>query len=239
MGDLTLTQLQAELTLKLGNRSNDSTIDDTVKTRWLNQAQRRVAIDVMPKEIEASFGFTVGYTGTAATDKRMALASVLDTSHSLLKPRSLLVYTSGTADERNVIELTLPLYRQRYGVVELHGTSKPQHFVIWGAYLWWGPVPDVAYLALFDYYRYPADLSAAGGTSDLNKLDEAIILAAAAWGMRSLNNKEAADSLDGDYQKFLASVRINREPTGARRFVPGGALGIAGPAEYWKDPFRG
>jgi hypothetical protein len=221
MGDLTLANFRDHLEVDLGGRQNDSTFTEARKNRVINFALRRVGVDVLPKEVEESFTSTLPYTGVVATDVSTAESSLIGSSQELLKPASLIIYKSGSGAESRVDYLDIKLFREKAGIPAEHGASKPRLFSRWDGTILWDRAPDQAYSFIHEYWRFPASLSADADQTELSiELDQAVQLAAAAHAHRSLGNLDKVQSYEQAYLQFLASNRVNKEPTGARRVLP-------------------
>ena len=229
LGTLTLTELKAEVTSSLGNRSDIA----PRLTRILNLAQQRVARlhDFQDMQQTTTGNFTI--TSSEVADKIMSLASLRE------------IYSFRLLDLSESIKLKQVSTRQWDQTVpmpEYFSRDVPSHYTIWAnqAELW--PVPDKAYPYLIRWTSWPTAFtdSSPNATSDFLAKDELLIVLASAYVMDSLGKISDADSKYKVVGQLFLEAKTMDSTKPDLEFAPTREIfnGAVTTAEYWRDPFN-
>ncbi|MAH50914.1 hypothetical protein CMI37_34175 [Candidatus Pacearchaeota archaeon] len=230
MGTLTLTELQDELRSNLGERTDVSTAR---LTRFLNQAQTKIARRSNWRELRKIERQTLTYSGTALTDRFYAFSN-LDNSnprltHSIVVRDSTQSWKLYPLPQRGA-DINLP-------VRDLYPTNKPRWYIQWGDQYEWTPVPDKAYSMEFRLTIWPAALTGSN-TSDLDEKDDLILLDASRRAFRSLGFHDSALAMAKDYEIEMTDAIVD-DATKPDIFATVGNSSSFSDATsaYWADPF--
>jgi len=222
MGTLTLTQMENEIRYNLGGRTD---LDSRLVT-FLNWAQTEIARQYTFRELQQT---DTTKTTVDGQDYIAAPTGIKD----LFSIRLL----DGTSS-RKLIYVPDRTFDALVPKPDEYTEGRPSHFYVWGGnfYLW--RIPDDAYSTRIRYSSWPTDLSGSGDTSDLVKLDEALVALATA---------KAFDSVDADEKKIYRwsnraryhinlAIRNDKDSYTDEVISSDYRLSESGP-DYWKDPF--
>jgi hypothetical protein len=228
-GTLTLTELKAEVTSALGNRTDMA----PRLTRFLNLAQQRIARVHDFQELQQSTAGVFVITANPAVDKVLSL--------TLLRE----IYSLRVVDDSQSVKLQQVSTRQWDRTVpepEYFSRNIPSHYTIWSnqAEMW--PVPDKAYPYMVRWTSWPTPFTDTTPTmvSDFLAKDELLIQLATAYAFDSLSKTDDADrkyrlvnQLFGEAIK-MDTTQPDLEFAPTREIFRGSNTNN----DYWRDPFN-
>lgn len=231
MGTLTLTELQDELRDNLGGRTD---LGNTRLTRFLDQAQVKIARRANWNELRVLEEVTLTYSGTAKTDRFFAFSSLTNSNPRLIHAIVMRAGTSSWKIRKSLARVSDTVFPAR----DLYSTGKPRWYMEWEDKIEWSPVPDKSYVIELRITNWPTPLTGTN-KSDLDEKDDLLLLDASRRAMRSLGMHESALSMAKDYE-FEMLDAINDNATKPDIFAtPSNTVNAltGATAKYWADPF--
>jgi len=229
MGTLTLTQLQDEVRSGLGERTDL----DSRLTRFLDQAQVKIARRHNWKELKRREALTLTYTGTPLTDRFLAFSSLTNTNPRLIYGITLRDSTTSwpiTRIPQRTADRALPAR-------DLYSTNKIRHYIQWNDKFEWSPVPDQAYALEMRLLIWPIALTGSN-TSDLDEKDDLIILDALRRAKQSLGMYDGALSIAKQFEFDIQDAIIEDAAKPDLFLTPDNSMAADTVAtDYWADAF--
>jgi hypothetical protein len=145
MGDLTLSQLVAEVQQGLGNRT-DAGVSTQRIVNVLNMAQKRIARKWPWKDLKQLLYAQMSYTNNPSADMLMSLPFNLRTVHSFV----LLDTTAGLASmgqSHKMIQKPWRWFDNKYPAPAWLAPGWPQVYAWWGSFIMMAPPPQMQYTA--------------------------------------------------------------------------------------------
>jgi hypothetical protein len=224
MGTMTGAQLEAEIKANLGNRTD---LDSRLYT-FLNWAQIEIARKLYLRELET---ITASFS-TVADQDYIAQPGFL---RDLISFRLM----DGTSS-RKLTWIPRRVYDDWCPSPSSVTTARSTHFTAWAGvfYLW--RIPDAAYATKMIHTNWPTPFTAAStSASDIDELDELIVILATVKAFRSLKDIEAkiiitykndAKAIMRDAKAYDKGLHVDEE---VKAYYTANASG----GDYWTNPF--
>lgn len=224
MGTLTGVELEAELKANLGNRSDL----DTRLYIFLNWAQVEIARKIYLRELE---------------DIDTAKATVVDQDY-VAKPINLRDMISfrliDDTNSRKLRWVPRRMYDEWCANPSSLTTARSTHFTSWGLNFYFYRIPDAVYSLKMAYTKWPtAFIDSSSEVSDIEELDELIVILATIKALRSLKEvdprvlsayKKDARLIIADAKAYDKGLMVDEEVKAMYNLDK-----VSG--NYWTDPF--
>lgn len=219
MGTLTRSELEAEITSNLGERTDVSSRLPSI----LNIAQERIDRAHSFPELETS----VELSSTAST-KTLDLPT---TPRDVISAR-----LEDSSNSRKLAFIPPRRWDRFFPYPETYTEGRPSHYTVWGDTMELWRVPDDDYSILVRYISRPTAFSSGSDiASDFLGKDDIIIAFATGWLFRSLGSEDKARSWESQGMKAL-NIAIHEDKIRTDYSVssetPDYSVG-----NYWAMPF--
>jgi len=231
MGTLTESELKDEVKRALGNRDDM----DSRLVRFLNLAQTKMARTHEFEELQTVTDASLGYTGTAADDKFLDVATTIKTIYSFR------IFDS--AMSRKLEYIPSRQWDKRIPLPEYYATGWPSHYTKWRHKLEFWRVPKQAFNYEMRHSVWPTAFSDSlpSATSDFLNKDDIIIYLAVSWAYASSGKTQKATEFWQFYRTAMNSAIGDDIVSPDMTIAPNVGGGIDGVelGKYWADPFVG
>jgi hypothetical protein len=230
MGTLTYTQMDTEMLAALAGRGDISAERREV---FLNLAQLRISRLRNWSELQTLTRGNLTYTGTALTDKFVAVPTRYKSTTSWV-----IADPSDLKDAKKLERLTPGQMDERVPVTDDLTTGHPSVYQVWADSFELWRVPDKAYTQIHKHTLWPADLDkdTPSVKSSLDNKDDMIITLAVSWAFLTLRQNEDAARWWNIYRNMAAAADIEEADKPDYVIKPASEVGLT-TNNYWQDPF--
>lgn len=227
MGELKLSELQAEVRANLGGRADL----DSRLTRLLNLAQTRIARRRDFEEMQRGpTSLTLTYTGVPVDDKTKTLAQNTREVYAI-------VLLDGVQSHR-LKRRTQQWFNTHVPAPDVLATRAPLIYALWGSNITTWPVVDKQYDAELWWSAWPTPFSDSNPNqlSDLKEKDDLLIALATHNAFQSLGKRDDAQQWFAIYSSMMRDALL--EDAESPDLNLGGDPDIDRiTGNYWQDPF--